>query len=133
MNDPPISTQRDDGACRALLEALVDARIYFGHELLEVGLCRDYLLVHRIALDGLQGAVVLLDLFLRGFLSRLRAPLELLSQLLNLGEVLLQLGVFLHPVGGSQEHPVLVALAQEAAKLLCLVVNHASSLEKTSA
>ena len=93
----------------------------------------DDLLVHRIGLGGLESAIVLLDLLAARLAPRLRHALDLLRHPLHFGEELLAVGLLLHPIGRPDQCAIFVALAQQPAQLLCLVVDHPSSLAYTSA
>src|SRR5947207_9259274 len=76
----PTSSEGDDRARGALLDALVDSGIDLGHQLLKIGLRRDHLLIHRISLHALQRRIVLLHLFLRRFLALLSVPFDVLRE-----------------------------------------------------
>src|SRR6266704_2576060 len=86
---PQSLAKRNDGARGALLDALVNPGIHPGHQLLEIRLGRDHLLVHRIRLHALERAIVLLDLLLGRFLPLLRDALDLLREPLRFREHLL--------------------------------------------
>src|SRR5213082_534201 len=125
-------TQRDDGARCPLLHAVVDARIDLGHHLFEVGLRGHDLLIHRIRLDALERAIVALHLLARGLPVLLRRALDHLGDPLDLGQELLAGRVLAHPVARPDQRLVLLALPQQPAELLRLLVDHASSLAKAS-
>src|SRR5256885_12105448 len=129
---PQSLTERDDGARRPLLHAVVDTRIDLGHQLFEVGLRGYDLLVHRIGLDALERPVVALHLLFRGLATFLARPLDLLRDALDVGEELLTGRVLFHPVAGPEQRLVLVALAQQPAQFLRLLVDHASSSRMAS-
>src|SRR5205807_1712824 len=124
---PWFLTQRDDGARRPLLHAVVDARIDLGHQLFEVGLRRHDLLIHRIRLDALERTIVALHLLLGGLAALLGRPLDLLGDALDVGEELFAGRVLFHPVAGPEQRLVLVALPQQPPQFLRLLVDHASS------
>src|SRR5207237_8383820 len=110
---PRSLTQRDDGARRPLLHAVVDARIDLGHQLFEVGLRGHDLLIHRIRLDALERAIVALHLLLGGLAALLGRPLDLLGDALDVGEQPFAGRVLFHPVAGPEPRLVLVTLAQQ--------------------
>src|SRR5205807_2971055 len=129
---PWFLTQRDDGARRPLLHAVVDARIDLGHQLFEVGLRRHDLLIHRIRLDALERTIVALHLLLGGLAALLGRPLDLLGDALDVGEELFAGRVLFHPVAGPEQRLVLVALAQQPPQFLRLLVDHAPSSRMAS-
>src|SRR2546427_11038930 len=128
---PPLprapSTQRDDRAGRALLHAVEDPLVDLRHQLLEVSLRGHHLLIHRIALDALEGGVGLLHELLGRLQALLRRPFQFRRQALDLPQIALALPVLPQPLAGPPQGLVLLALPQEPAEFLCFVVDHASS------
>src|SRR6266849_3255983 len=109
---PQSLAKRDDGTRGAPLDALVNPGINPGHELLEIRLGRDHLLVHRIRLHALERAIVLLDLLLGRFFSLLRDVLDLLREPLRLREHLLDCLILAQRFRRATKRLVLVGLAE---------------------
>src|SRR5436309_4326199 len=121
---PRSLAKRDDGTRGALLDALVNPGINPGHELLEIRLGRDHLLVHRIRLHTLERAIVLLDLLLGRFLPLLRDALDLLREPLRLREHLLDCLILAQRFRRAAQRLVLVGLAEQPSQFFCLLLEH---------
>src|SRR5438034_417308 len=126
-----MSSQRDDRARGPLLHAFVDPRVHLGHELFEVRLRGYDLLIHRIRLDALERAIVLLDLLARGFPALLRRAFDILSEPLDLGHELLTARVLAHPLARPDQRLVPLALPLQPAELPRLLVDHPRTLTST--
>src|SRR5882762_2712849 len=118
------SSERDDGARGALLDALVNPGVDPGHQLLEICLRRDHLLIHRVALYALQRFVVLLHLLFGRLFPLLRHALDLLRELLRLGEHLLHCLILPQRFRRTPQRLVFVGLAEHAPQILCLLLEH---------
>src|SRR6266545_3504525 len=121
---PEPLTKRNDRARRALFDALVDAGIDPGHQLLEVRLRRDHLLIHRVALHALQRLVVLLHLLFGRFLALLRHAFDVLREPFRLGEHLLHRLVFAQRFRRTTQRLVFVGLAEHAPQIFCFFFEH---------
>src|SRR5258705_11787245 len=127
LRGPPqrrTSSQGDDGTRGALLDALVNPGINPGHQLLEIGLRRHHLLIHRIGLHALERAVVLLDLLLSRFFPLLRDLLDLLRQPLRFGEHFLHALVLAQPFRRAAQRLVFVGLTEHAPQVFSLLFEH---------
>src|SRR6266446_6009123 len=120
----PVSPEGNDGARGALFDALVDPGIDFGHQLLEVRLRRDHLLIHRVALHALQGLVVLLDLLFGRFFALLRDAFDVLREPLRFSEHFLHRLVLAQRLRRAPQRFVFVGLAEHAPQVLCPLFEH---------
>src|SRR5256885_2939873 len=114
--------KRDDRARGALFDAFVDPGINPRHQLFEIRLGRDHLLIHRIRLHALECVVVLLDLFLGGFFALLRAALDFLRQTLRFREHFLHFLILPQGFRCATQRFVFVGLTEYASEVFRLLV-----------
>src|SRR2546428_10532409 len=128
-----IVVEGPEGAGKStLLRTLVDPRVYLGHQFFEVRLRGHNLLIHRIRLDALERAIVLLDLLAGRLPVLLGRALDVPGDPLELGQELLAGRVLAHPVARPHQGFVLLALPQQPAELPRLLIDHAPSLAKAN-
>src|SRR5262249_8915990 len=118
--DTDQSTEGDDGTRRTLFDPLEDPVVRAAHDLVEVLLRHEQLLIARLALNLTEERVELVLHVLRRTLAALHHPLRVYAELLHLLEQRDGFLVFVQRVAGTLHRLVLVALSDQPSELLRL-------------